>query len=913
MTPVYAQEEVRAYQFDTDQLKNQEIKDQLSDVQLMNNGDTWALYVNHKLIQEKKKQDTLSFSFPLENQYDVTLQFNLLLEKADISLTKKSITYVVAKCIITMIDGKEILLYYPDSTSDEYIMYEATISEDIIDFGWIEDTYHIYINKKENKGYIESDGVIQSFHIYPQETIQSIFLETLVPSHPLDMEYLEKGLEMRSFQQAKEQLYSSDAIDQAVQNEMLTLIHERTGLTYEVPLRQFITFWKRISSENYDTTTTETIQTVCQWQENACENVRLKYTDSGRLYAVYGREYIYDVIVPQTDIITVVEDRKEYKNIYWPDDLWENSVSWPQLSDYTIVQAKKRTGQWSSYQLGNEDEWEDCEDAFDCEAKKETLYRYQQATWGSWQPYQTDYPYDCEDNADCTWEKTTLYRKQTATPTGYGSYTAGYPYDCEDNVNCEWKSKTFYKKRTSYKTNNYSSFVTSCSITNDYHCETYYQYSCRNFLKTQTKYSTTSFSVDQQGPCDSGYKITSVKKGYRKRYIGWNAYQDADSCTASVGYTQCQSETRYAENWKKWSDWSDYSYTSCTSNSLTNCSSGKTFYRIRNKIWSDWSDYSTNSCSSGSNKRCEKKEEYYYRYRSWSDWSEWENVSEKLPVSSTLDVYYRKNDGIAVWEENKGGIDFGVSPYYTSEENVTENQWVEKEVQYAKVKTQTLGLLPYMTESQIHQQADLLRNASEIQKQYEQLKSIHGQVLWEQLDKVNEDLYDTEIKNQFLESKIFIPYIYVREHYRAKKQDFPIDSYYHEWNLYQNQQLDTETVYESVELLSVFDPIYKDSKVIYYDYKDPLVNYESLPDNWQGYESLIEEIKRSDLNQYRIRIELTQQDIEDITEYLQEGGYEKLGSCELLHRFSYIFKETDDSMRNWLIQSEKGCSVGSGN
>ena len=92
-----------------------------------------------------------------------------------------------------------------------------------------------------------------------------------------------------------------------------------------------------------------------------------------------------------------------------------------------------------------------------------------------------------------------------------------------------------------------------------------------------------------------------------------------------------------------------------------------------------------------------------------------------------------------------------------------------------------------------------------------------------------------------------------------------------------------------------------DTAVIYYDYNDPLVNYTqyTIPSNWSGYASLVNEIKNSNLSGYKIQVTLTKSDLEDMRDWVQNNP-DKVGTGAMIKAFSHIFTSNDDAVNQFL-------------
>lgn len=832
-----------------------EIQGYLSSLTLSENNGQWHLYINNNLVGTKNEGEMLVFSYNPDLKSSFTLAFSLP-DQLSIAYALKSTHVKTSLFVLSMNEGVQAVTFYPDSSNTSVYTYKETrLSGGYYDFGGFTGdgmNYSLSIDASNHIAYVNRDGSVQSYSLTPGGVMQMLFLETHVPAHSLDLDYMSKGLTMKSFPDAKNIPYSSAEIDQAIANEKLTLVNSHSGLTFDTVLRQFITYWKRLGKEDYDTSTKETIQVVCQWNEDVCESVRQTYGAGGRLYAVFGDSYSYNTISSYEDVSLKKVETTLYKNVKWPSSNWTNSYNWPDLGTYTAVRSSTSTRSWSDYSNYME----------------------------------TNLTYDCSQDSECEWTSKNLYRSRTGTWSGYGSYSAGFPSSCDSSSECRWISKEYTSKRTASLTNNYSDFVSSCSTTDSYRCNLYYKYTCKkNLISSNTAYSAIKYSTGVQGPCASGYKISKVTEGYRYRYLNWSNWSDysATSCTPVTGTTQCRSQTRYATSYLSWSNWSDYNQT---------------------------------SCSASSTKQCQSKTMYAYRYASWSEYSPWVLTTSKTANDANKVTIYQKNDGVFTYDDNKGtSATKGIGSYYTG---ISEVKEVLQEVKdyYAKENVEKVGLKPAMNENSITAVGNMIGENSRSSIIYKNLLSLNGKVLFEDVETFRNSFpakYQTDAenaKNAFLNSKIFIPYIYIRDHYRATDRLMNVGGY--------SDSLTSVNTYSTTHSSTATAPLLqsvvvdnRDSRVIYFDPKNPLVNYSNLPKNWEGYESLIYEIENSDLSNYEIEIHLTEDDLIAIRDYLKNGGYEKVGTCELLRRFSYIFTQQNPQLQNWFVSSS-GCKVGPG-
>ena len=936
---ISAENKIESYTLSLESLNDQYLKNMISSMSIIykENDDSWCLYINNEFVAMTSDNQKMSFDFNLSSGDHLSLIVDQSTLEVHFSYTKSSDVILVSAIVLNNEDNLQYISFYPDASSlDNCIKLKAMSSGNILSFDQFEYnyayqeqgviktkkiSYDIKINNEINQVLVNKNGSLAEYNIEPTLEKQTFFLETLVPQHSLSIDYLSKDLDMRTFQAAKFQLYTTEEIDRAVENEKLLLKHEQSGLTYQVPLRQYITLWHRIGAGDYDTSTTEIIQTVCQWQQEVCSNVRERYTDNGRLYAVFGSSYDYVDVEKYTDRELKQIEIKSYKNITWPNDLWVTTSN-PVLKEYSIGQMKTNVGFWSDWSsYSEENKVSDCSDQFDCNYKSQVFYKKRTASWSDWNDYSSNYPASCNDSFDCSWESASFYNKRTGTWSAYGSYTNQYPYDCNDNDDCSWKSLKYNRSRTSSYSGTYSGWKASCNITDDYHCTNYYKYTCKLNSNYNTRYSNVYYSVGSQGACASGYKITSRIKGYRYRYLSWSVWSSytTNNCVVSVGYRKCQSETRYATRYRNWGAWSGYIQSTCNASNDTQCLGPKTYYRSRWKNWGAWSNYSYDNCSENATVQCASAKLFSYQYRNWLGWSEWEPIDLSISKNPELDVYYRVNDGLITWDEIQGNSKIlGTGAYWLNESKIINDGFMEVDVDYATNKISILETYPEMTEARINELANKLSTASIKNALLNTLLSTNGKVLWKDIEEISQtDLIEYQNngiqgRDRFLNSKIFIPYIYVREHYRAVLRDIEIKGYNDTLNI-SNRIASVIAIEDVGKLVTSFINTDRESKVIYYDYHNPLINYNEIPDNWIEHMVLLDEIKNANLNNYDFKIVLNKDDINNIRSYLLNGGYQKIGSCDILREFSYLIEDNDSQFENWLSGTESGCGNVNGN
>jgi len=925
---INAENILQGYSLALDEINDPHIRNEIRSIAIDKCDLNWCLYVNNQMISTFNDSEHVTQYITSDNK-SINIKVNLDSLMVDFDYVDYRYQSFTAALRLINIENKQYLDFYPNRNDQFFVRligikndnrwifpdqrYDYSYQDEHGNTVYFPVNYSFYLDTAQNSLIVEHNNNISRLTVNQEVMVQSIFLETFVNAHPLAIEYLKKDLPMKSFYQAKNVPYSSSLIDQAVANEMLVLKHKESNLTYEVPLRQFLTFWRRISEGNYDTSTTETIQTVCQWHEDVCAGVREHYQDSGRLYAVFGSSYSYDD-VDSYDVTELVHSYTTlYKNITWPNDLWisgSNNIN----NELVAGQMKINQATWGDYSPFTLDNiTEDCEDNFDCSYKQATKYSQKSANWGSWSGYSSQYPNECQDNGNCSWESSRFYNKRTGYWNPYSSYTVGYPFDCVDSFDCRWKSLRYYRSRSYSYVGTYSSWKSSCSVTDDHHCSTYYKYTCKVGASSYTRYSTTSYNLFTQGLCGSGYRITGKISGYRYRYINWGSWSSytTNSCSNVVGYSKCESQLRYATSYRSWGNWTGYNQTSCSNSDVIQCQGPVTYYRQRTKIWSDWTDYLYDSCIPNADRLCQSQTRYAYRYKSWSGWSDWLEYDPNVTPSDNRQIYYRTNQGVITWEDHPGTSNtIGQDSMFLNETKTIDNGSRLVTYELARLSQTQLDTISEMSESALIDLSEQIAIGVKKQSLLQVLLRENDRVLLSNLEEENLSDYNNVgniAKENFLNSSIFIPYVYVRDHYRAAKKDMEIVGYNDSVQV-TNTKVGSLNVNETLSLIENWMTIYRDNKVIFYDHHDPLHAYEELPDNWENYQLLLDELMNAEINDSQITISLNQDDIISIRNYLNSGGYQKMGTCDILVRFSYLINDKQGSFNDWLNSYQGECT-----
>lgn len=466
-------------------------------------------------------------------------------------------------------------------------------------------------------------------------------------------------------------------------------------------------------------------------------------------------------------------------------------------------------------------------------------------------------------------------------------------------------SRTVYAKRTR-----------SWGSYGDYSLDTTYINNSLYDYKTQTWY---------------GSRTRTYTEGKVGDWSSWTSYIYLScSSTSEGGYLtkECNSQTQYrSRELSDWGSWSGYNY-DASSSEYTNCANsnlckqeGAFRFRTRSRnAWTSWSDSIYSSCTpstSGTTLReCQQVKKYRTASIIYGDWSSWYRTTSAKSSTDSIEYQYRYNNGVGSWSETKGNSSvLGTNTYYTGE---SKDSTVKKQVnvKYAQTTSKNVGSLSEMTAAGIASKTEEIKKELILNNAYNALKTTP--VLYEDVEEyanksassINSQALE-DAHRYFEDRTIFIPYFYITPHWRATSKETTVSGFNNETITSMTNSYNISSSSQNLPLIEYDINTTRNTKVIYYDYKDPLTNYkDKLPANWEGYEALIEEIKNSDLSNYKITVEMSKADLEAMRNWLRSGGYNK-NNCEMLREFSYIFKVKDSALTEFL-SSGTGCHIESG-
>ena len=505
----------------------------------------------------------------------------------------------------------------------------------------------------------------------------------------------------------------------------------------------------------------------------------------------------------------------------------------------------------------------------------------------------------------CATARTANYNSCRTSGCGeesWGSWSSWSTTSCSASTNVKCETRTTYAKRTR-----------SWGSYGDYSLDTTYISNTLYDYKTQTWYGSRTRT----------YKAASVGD-----WSSWTSYiYSSCSSTSEGGYLtkECNSQTQYrSRELGEYGAWSGYNYdinsseyTSCANSNLCKQESAIRYRTRSRNAWTSWSDSIYTSCTPSSSgtiiRECQEVKKYRAASIIYGDWSSWYRTTSARTGTDTMEYQYRYNNGVGFWSETKGNSStLGTNTYYTGESKASTTKKLVN-VKYAQTTSKNVGSLSEMTAAAIANKTEEIKKELILNNAYSALKTTP--VLYDDVEEYankSASLINSqalEDAHKYFEGRtIFISYFYITPHWRAVSAQADVSGYNNETL---TSVVTGETIKSSsqgMKLIPYDIDLTKDTKIIYYDYRDPLINYhDELPENWQGYEELIGELQHSDLTNYKIEVELSRDDLQAMKDYLKTHNYES-NDCEMLREFSYIFKTTDSDLAKFLATG-KGCKI----
>ncbi|MGB4984523.1 MAG: InlB B-repeat-containing protein [Erysipelotrichaceae bacterium] len=901
--------QVYGYAVDTSLFEDSVVRDELSEIHIKLTDKGNELYINNKLMSVESDNE---FNAKYINGIrEFILKFDIAKRNVNITYHDNALLTYQTLFEIRNDNNKDkyyLLAYKNQANRNDYIKVNSSEDSDYIYFDTfniayaneddkIKDTikeFNIRLNKKSKELIV--NGVNKGLVRESTEHI-IVYMEYHVNAHPLNIDYLAKGEKYGAFgtylEATSPSFLSDGKIENLVSQESITLRATKyPDLTKNVPLRRTIRFWDRLPDGSYDTSHKVDVQVVCKYEDYKCESVR---QNSPKYYSVFGdsesvNDYRWKTIEKiETDKIV------EYK-------LYQYVASW---SNWSSPELSTGLGLW-----------------YNTDQAKHTISA---GTYDVISDWKNGYG-------------------QFSTGSGWAITPINQQYRTRQYISPAWLIDNGYGTQyLTYRPSNTSSHYYSCSTYNDHSRPQYGSWSGW----------TTSSCVKNEGR-DCDFKIEYRMRRYTLSWGSWSGY-DYWSCSENET-TQCSWNAK-AKCYRKIVCWecsggkvcgysaskpfpycnrrNDWDYKDSGLSAGNSCTSVDEYYvwqwagryatrtATKNYYWSDWG---SDGCSGSG---CEERWLYrsrsisyplgyactrqYYRPESWSNWSGYSsNPTESMCGSSeggqvTYECRYQEKKSSPMTKTRYGTYGWSKSDKedYSSGREKTKTEIITKYL--AKPLTKPYERLPQVTQSQIDSYANEL-GLSAIRYQ----KSGNGNNDYDSVYNVTTEdryrfdkLWNTAISD-FKKLKVYIPWIYINDHWRADDVGWDMTRY--KDNIVNNEIIATgyEDIWDSA-LNPIYKPFERKVDVIYFDKKDPFFNYNTLPKNWQAQDELIKEIKNANFDNPQIEVTLSKQDINDIQDYLNNGGYQKLGTCDILRKFKHIFTTKDFELDKFLDNSKDSC------
>jgi len=247
------------------------------------------------------------------------------------------------------------------------------------------------------------------------------------------------------------------------------------------------------------------------------------------------------------------------------------------------------------------------------------------------------------------------------------------------------------------------------------------------------------------------------------------------------------------------------------------------------------------------------------------------------------------------------GVARGSAPYY----RYRGYTMVSKQVEVSKVAagTEHLGTREMMTQAQIMELSSRIGQAAVraaiIQQLGPDLDASNFEAVYGQMKEQYADV-GRQASQRFLTSKIFTPYVYVTDHWRATRQPFTVRTFSADWNFM--RQYVSQAVGSAVGRLVVSMASPGEVAVIYFDPHDPLATRDTLPANWQGHKELLDAIRLADTSSAPVVVTLTAQDVAAIQRWLASHGTDD--PIAFLRAFRHVFTKVPAELSSLLGDQE---------
>lgn len=887
--------------------------------------DTKNVFINNVNVGTLTS-DPQTFSLTTTN-YKITAKVSVSNLTCNISVDAKSQKNYKSLYKIELENNQYYVCYfYPDSGRNSYYQkLQSVRNGDEHNFNSFSYTYGDDETKTYNVKLIQSTGAVYINGDYVTTLdLKStpVVFEYLGNNFPLDTKYVDYQLNtMSKYNWADAQANTIHYSDAELGNISVKEEYKLSNTYLNLPsitrtYGAWVNSYKRVSGTS-ETGTGEwesqgtKIKVICEYHEdNECGNAIRK--EFSRYWSIRAKDLPDTATYKKKSILISAKLTTTKEISYYPTD-----------TTATNIYYSTRTSNWSEWKYtADKSVVNDCEDATNCEWKSATRYRYRLYTWSSWSDWGTylppqdrnverqskaeysDWYYGVNQSGSytdqCEWKYYTNNYScgYTYVYSNYGPYEQskyGYTDKCNsrtgNNSECGVSSYT-YSNYGSYRTSKYG-YTSYCNSRSGRNSE------CGSENKSCTRYyCATSRTCTKKvlGICTT-YSYSNYKYAYGSKPSP--AYNCSNSSvTSSSCGTQNKSCTSYScaqsksPNYAKCTSYScaktrNTEYSSCY---MWNCPHTKTtLYRYRTKDYGKWSKYEFTSCptiySDSSEVECESQNGWVTHWATWSNWSSWISTSSK-PGTDTLSIQYKYK-----YDETKSGL-----------------QSVDIATKSSPIHYNNLAMLTYSEVVKFQQD---WASAESKSKAYDDTDTIidtngnnTGYKSWADVQTKANSKYNekyTTIVNRI----IYSPYLYYYG-WRFEKDNFNLPQ--GDTQKYVNS-FETTCYLSNGQLIESEEQLDRKTKVIYFDYHDPLTNYSEIPENWKGYESLLNEIKNSDMSNYKIKVKISGDDLIAMKKWIKDNP-DKLndGSCEILRQFSYIFIDVNPELAEWLSSGDS-CEI----
>ena len=831
--------------------------------------DGYDVYVNNEYVGNLTNFDSQTFIINWNPVINLTISLNNLSANAKVTVVS---TKVYRSAFSFQIENNTYYTctFYPEyGNSSGAQTIQSTRNGDIHSFGTFTATYGDETKTFDVQLY-ESSGAVY---------VNGSYLTTIEKSSvPVIFEYIGNNFAITNIDyQSSLKAYnwpvasSSGAVYSNVDLNNIAFKQEYLMSNDYLNLSSYLQYYdawvneyKRVSGTSESGTgvwqaTGNKIKVICEWTENNTCGKAMQ-AELPRYWAIKPNGLKKSTISLNSITKTVGLYKKKVVVGYTKWSTWQTSAppEYDDLETRTTYSSRTYADTWASV----------CDSSDGYSLGTRQLYRYCTKSCSEW-----NYQYD--NWSAYSTSKTGDYQDQCVSRTGINSecgtktvtYDCSYneDYDCSYNTTESYRCSVYVSKTCYY----YGTTCSTCSRQEKYDCGYgKYGYSCK--VRTVNYSCNCRSEVTGSYECGSNQDSTCSRTVHVSKTCSRTIYQDCSTKETQRCTSYSCPLSRTANSCKTYGDctnWTSWSTSACQNTAYNTCES-TTQYNCR--VFSGWSEYSTSSCDTSNSMICKSQIEYRWRYANWGDW---------VDGYETCGTDYQTQ---CKWY--LGSVDVNV---------VTLNK---NAVTLSDKSSMTYDMVEAWQEEYAVDQAkyDYYR---------EQDPDDDGYILYdEELDIRSTDAY-TYALSGIRNAKIYQPYLYFYGwRFETSNQMLPVSSGEGIVTTAKKTNIYTDSY---LALIEISEKMERESKVIYYDYHDPLVNYgDDIPENWSGYADLIEQIKASDLSDSKITVTISKDDLQKMREWVYENGSDT-ENCSMLKEFSYIF----DAVTKAKIDSMHKCNI----